>query len=144
MSSEYEDLRKRVLERLYEFDFGATYKSVARQKSLTARTYEARADAVMAEVEKELDVWRGRAIYNQQRRLEHSRRADLADAVTAEWKKLLERRTGTLRRRAERAEAAIERVKQLHRMEHGECVECMGESSAPWPCATIRALEGQE
>lgn len=41
------------------------------------------------------------------------RRADLADAVTAETKRLLERRTTTLRKRAEQAEAAIERVRAL-------------------------------
>jgi hypothetical protein len=41
------------------------------------------------------------------------RRAEQADAVTAETKRLLERRTTTLRKRAERAEAAIERARKL-------------------------------
>jgi hypothetical protein len=41
------------------------------------------------------------------------KRAEQADAVTAETKRLLERRTTTLRERAERAEAAIERVRAL-------------------------------
>ncbi|MFE1264425.1 hypothetical protein ACFW5X_28345 [Streptomyces albogriseolus] len=40
------------------------------------------------------------------------KRAEQADAVTAETKRLLERRTTTLRERAERAEAAIERVRK--------------------------------
>jgi hypothetical protein len=39
--------------------------------------------------------------------------AELADAVTAETKRLLERRTTTLRECAERAEAAIERVREV-------------------------------
>ncbi|MFC8987881.1 hypothetical protein [Streptomyces sp. NPDC057115] len=41
------------------------------------------------------------------------RNAELADAVTAETKRLKERRTTTLRERAERAEAAIKRVRAL-------------------------------
>lgn len=47
------------------------------------------------------------------------RDAELANAVTAQWKQRLERRTTTLRNRAERAEAAIEQVREalesLHR-----------------------------
>ena len=42
-------------------------------------------------------------------------RAEQADAVTAETKRLMERRTTTLRQRAERAEAALERVTSLVR-----------------------------
>jgi prefoldin subunit 5 len=38
------------------------------------------------------------------------RRVEQADAVTAETKRLMERRTTTLRERAERAEAALERL----------------------------------
>jgi hypothetical protein len=41
------------------------------------------------------------------------RRAEQADAVTAGTKRLMERRTTTLRERAERAEAAIERVRAV-------------------------------
>ncbi|MGA5424550.1 hypothetical protein [Streptomyces lavendulocolor] len=40
-------------------------------------------------------------------------RAEHADAVTAETKRLMERRTKTLRERAERAEAALDRVRDL-------------------------------
>lgn len=43
------------------------------------------------------------------------RHAEQADAVTAETKRLMERRTTTLRERAERAEATIERVRQALR-----------------------------
>lgn len=71
-------------------------------------------------------------------------RAEQADAVTTETKRLLERRTTTLRERAERAEAAIERVRALHtrvlRMEALVCARC----GHDWPCDTIRALDGTE
>jgi hypothetical protein len=53
------------------------------------------------------------ALANEQRaRAEAERSAELADAVTAETKRLLERRTTTLRERAERAEAALARVRK--------------------------------
>lgn len=41
---------------------------------------------------------------------------------------------------------AIERVRALHRDEYGDgsCAECTHESSVPYPCATVRALNGQE
>ncbi|MCI0386188.1 hypothetical protein [Streptomyces sp. CNQ085] len=38
---------------------------------------------------------------------------ELADAITAETKRLMQRRTTTLRKRAERAEAALQRVRAL-------------------------------
>ena len=41
------------------------------------------------------------------------RQVDIADSVTAETKRLLERRTKTLRERAERAEAVITRVRAV-------------------------------
>jgi hypothetical protein len=41
-------------------------------------------------------------------------RAETADSVTAQAKQLLTRRTETLRTRAEKAEAANERVRNLH------------------------------
>ena len=47
-------------------------------------------------------------------------------------------------RKATPAEAAIARVRALHREEYGGCAECTHESSVLWPCATIRALDGQE
>lgn len=42
------------------------------------------------------------------------------------------------------AEAALDRVRALHREEYGCCVACMNEASVPWPCDTIRALNGNE
>jgi hypothetical protein len=41
---------------------------------------------------------------------------------------------------------AIERVRALHRDEYGDgsCAECTHESSVSYPCATVRALDGQE
>jgi hypothetical protein len=43
--------------------------------------------------------------------------------------------------RAERAEAAIARVRALHVNGYGLCDECTGSHGAPWPCPTIRALD---
>jgi hypothetical protein len=43
--------------------------------------------------------------------------------------------------RAEKAEAALERVRALHRNEYGCCAECTEVHSVLWPCNTIRALE---
>jgi hypothetical protein len=42
------------------------------------------------------------------------------------------------------ASARIKRVRALHREDYGGCAECTHESSVPFPCATIRALNGQE
>lgn len=42
------------------------------------------------------------------------------------------------------ASARIKRVRQLHRNEYESCSECTHESGVAWPCATIRALNGQE
>lgn len=42
------------------------------------------------------------------------------------------------------AEAAVARVRALHREEYGGCAECTHESSVFWPCATIRALNGEQ
>jgi len=47
-------------------------------------------------------------------------------------------------RQATPAEAAIARVRALHREEYGCCAECTHESGVPSPCATIRALNGEE
>lgn len=47
-------------------------------------------------------------------------------------------------RKASPAEAAIARVRALHREEWGSCAECTDESSVPYPCATILALDGEE
>lgn len=38
---------------------------------------------------------------------------------------------------------AIERVRALHRQEYGACSECTREYSEAWPCATVRALDGE-
>ncbi|MFD5814382.1 hypothetical protein [Streptomyces sp. NPDC127038] len=40
--------------------------------------------------------------------------------------------------------ARIKRVRALHRDEYGTCAECTHESGVPYPCPTIRALDGQE
>ncbi|MEU1309524.1 hypothetical protein ABZ419_11600 [Streptomyces cinnamoneus] len=40
------------------------------------------------------------------------------------------------------AEAALARVRALHHSKPGPCRECAGEISAPWPCSTIRAING--
>lgn len=47
-------------------------------------------------------------------------------------------------RQATPAETAIDRVRALHREEHGSCAECTHEFSVPFPCPTIRALDGEE
>ncbi|MGY5048269.1 hypothetical protein ACWDE0_21955 [Streptomyces sp. 900105755] len=46
-------------------------------------------------------------------------------------------------RHATPAEAAIARVRALHREEYGCCAECTHESGVLWPCPTIRALDGE-
>ena len=46
-------------------------------------------------------------------------------------------------KRAERAEAAIVRVRDLHYQDGDHCAICtedFGRLNAPWPCPTIRAL----
>jgi hypothetical protein len=45
-------------------------------------------------------------------------------------------------RQATPAETAIDRVRQLHRNEYESCAECTRVYSEPWPCPTIRALDG--
>lgn len=63
----------------------------------------------------------------------------LAGAVASEvMAEILRVRQATL------AEAAIARVRALHREEWGSCAECTHESSVLYPCATIRALYGEE
>jgi hypothetical protein len=42
------------------------------------------------------------------------------------------------------AEAALARVRALHRNEYESCAECTHESSVTYPCQTIRALDGEE
>lgn len=47
-------------------------------------------------------------------------------------------------RQATPAETAIARVRALHRNEYESCAECTHVFSVPWPCPTIRALDGEE
>lgn len=42
------------------------------------------------------------------------------------------------------AEAALARVRALHREEYGCCEHCTRADIVPYPCPTIRALDGQE
>lgn len=46
-------------------------------------------------------------------------------------------------RQATPAEAALARVRTLHRNEYESCAECTHESSVSFPCPTIRALDGE-
>ncbi|MYS15154.1 hypothetical protein [Streptomyces sp. SID4982] len=41
------------------------------------------------------------------------------------------------------AEAAVARVRALHRQETGLCEHCTGEYGVTWPCATVRAINGE-
>jgi hypothetical protein len=41
-----------------------------------------------------------------------------------------------------RAEQALARVRELHREEYGSCEHCTRADSVPYPCPTIRALDG--
>lgn len=43
--------------------------------------------------------------------------------------------------RAEKAEAAIARVRVLHREAYGCCEECTNSHAVLWPCPTIQALD---
>ncbi|MFR9794283.1 hypothetical protein ACL07V_37615 [Streptomyces sp. MB22_4] len=36
----------------------------------------------------------------------------------------------------------IARIRALHREDYGSCAECTHEFGVPWPCPTIRALDG--
>lgn len=47
-------------------------------------------------------------------------------------------------RQATPAEAALARVRALHREEYGCCAECTHESGVPYPCATILTLDGRD
>jgi hypothetical protein len=47
-------------------------------------------------------------------------------------------------RQATPVETAITRVRALHRNEYGLCDECTGSHGVPWPCPTIRALDGDQ
>lgn len=47
-------------------------------------------------------------------------------------------------RQATPAEAAVARVRALHREEYGSCAECTRESGVPSPCNTIRVLDGEQ
>jgi hypothetical protein len=47
-------------------------------------------------------------------------------------------------RQATPAEVAIARVRALHVDEYGLCGECTGSHGVPYPCPTVRALDGQE
>lgn len=40
------------------------------------------------------------------------------------------------------AEAAVARVRTLHREEYGCCTECTSVHAVPYPCPTIRAING--
>lgn len=42
------------------------------------------------------------------------------------------------------ASARIKRIRALHRNEYESCAECTHESSVPFPCPTIRALNGEQ
>jgi hypothetical protein len=42
------------------------------------------------------------------------------------------------------ASARIKRVRALHRNEYESCTECTHEYGVPFPCPTIRALNGEE
>lgn len=37
----------------------------------------------------------------------------------------------------------IARVRSLHREEYGSCAHCTRADSVPWPCPTIRVLNGE-
>lgn len=62
-------------------------------------------------------------------------RGDAAPTVT-DWEQQ--------KQHAERAEAAIARLRNLHREEYGSRAECDHEVSVPWPCPTIRTLNGEQ
>lgn len=42
------------------------------------------------------------------------------------------------------ASARIKRVRELHRDDYGSCAECTHEYGVPYPCPTIRALNGEQ
>jgi hypothetical protein len=40
------------------------------------------------------------------------------------------------------ASARVRRIRELHREDYGSCAECTHESGVPFPCPTIRTLNG--
>ncbi|CAL9529880.1 hypothetical protein [Streptomyces sp. enrichment culture] len=74
----------------------------------TARRYAASLDATRDERDRYRAAWRSA----RARARKANRRADLADTVTAETKRLMQRRTTTLRERADRAEQALATVRE--------------------------------
>ena len=62
-------------------------------------------------------------------------------AAVEDWARWEHVPKGTLAR-LEQAEAAIERVRELHRQSHfsNECIECAPGGTYYWPCPTVEAL----
>jgi len=56
--------------------------------------------------------------------------------------RLLKQKVDALTERARKAEAAIQRVRELHRQSHfsNECIECAPGGTYYWPCPTVEAL----
>jgi hypothetical protein len=42
------------------------------------------------------------------------------------------------------ASARVRRIRALHRDEYGSCSECTHEFGVPYPCPTIRTLDGEK
>jgi hypothetical protein len=64
------------------------------------------------------------------------------------WRRVAAEQTRMERERAGNVEDALERVRRLHREvqyprhDYGCCIECTNEDPEPYPCKTVRALEG--
>ncbi|MEU1272961.1 hypothetical protein [Streptomyces sp. NPDC005799] len=66
-------------------------------------------------------------------------------SAPVDWQAIGKRRERELKTVGEarrRAEQAIARVQALHKEEYGCCAECTSVHAVPYPCPTIRALEG--
>jgi hypothetical protein len=104
-------LRQHVFAEIRDAD---TARAVARSNLRHVQTIVPDMDRLACENEQlraGRETWKAKAEEIERDRDRLAADLERADAVTAETKRLLERRTTTLRQRAERAEAAIERVR---------------------------------
>jgi hypothetical protein len=124
------------LDALYE-QLEAAEETEAQQQLATAReafasttARAARAEVERARAAERMAVYRA-AWHSARGRATHQRciNADLRTELAAKAN------------RAEQAQAAIARVRALHREEYGCCAHCTRADSVLWPCPTIRALD---
>lgn len=130
--SEYTDAVMTVVQpELSELDY------VLRESQAEAQHQWERAERA----EEEIEQWR--ATYGRDALPGALRRLEKAEATIERMTQSAKAADEGYRMVIAPLQAALERVRQLHREEYGCCVACMHEASVPWPCDTIRALDGE-